>query len=203
MNKTIYFIRHGETDFNKERIVQGSGVDSSLNDLGRQQGKAFFEKYKTIDFDVVISSKLQRTHQTIKPFIDTGLKWEQYGEINEINWGVHEGKKSSPDMINAYKAMIKEWGEGNLDARLEEGESAAELSERLRRFFDHVEQRPEKNILVCTHGRTLRCIMCLLKKQDLGEMENYRHSNTGLFLVHYKDGAYQVALENDTSHLEA
>jgi len=42
MAKTIYFIRHGETEYNKLGIVQGSGVDSELNENGRAQAQAFY-----------------------------------------------------------------------------------------------------------------------------------------------------------------
>lgn len=202
MKKTIYFVRHGETDFNRRRIVQGSGIDSELNDLGHRQAKAFFDHYQDIPFEVVITSKLQRTHQTAAHFIDSGIPWEQTADINEINWGVHEGKSSEPWMIEAYKNLIDEWGKGNFTASLEEGESAKALAERCQRFVDSLPGRPEKNLLVVSHGRALRCLMCCVKGQHLREMENYRHSNTGLFKVHW-DGKYTVELENDTRHLEA
>ena len=53
--KTIYLIRHGQTDFNKQGIVQGSGVDSSLNDEGHAQARKFFEAYHHINFDKFMS----------------------------------------------------------------------------------------------------------------------------------------------------
>ncbi|HYG15236.1 MAG TPA: histidine phosphatase family protein, partial [Bacteroidia bacterium] len=40
--KTIYLVRHGETEFNRMGIVQGSGVDSELNETGRKQADLFF-----------------------------------------------------------------------------------------------------------------------------------------------------------------
>jgi probable phosphoglycerate mutase len=45
-NKLIYIIRHGETDFNKLGIVQGSGIDSDLNPRGVQQAANFYAFYK-------------------------------------------------------------------------------------------------------------------------------------------------------------
>ncbi len=201
MKKHWYFVRHGQTDYNKLRIVQGSGVDSSLNKTGRLQAKAFYNKYKNIPFDKVITSGLKRTHETMQHFIDGGLVWEQDTAINEMNWGVHEGKKSQPFMAKAYKKMINEWAKGNLDARLEEGESAGELIARLSGFINDLRQQPEENILICTHGRSLRCLMMLLKKQEVFEMENYSHSNTGLFKAHYFEPKIVVEYENDLSHL--
>ena len=201
MKKTIYFIRHGETDFNRQRIVQGSGVDSELNATGHDQAKSFFEHYKNMPFEVVITSALQRTHQTAWPFIQKGIPWEKNPDIDELNWGVHEGRASEPWMIKAYKNLIAEWGRNNFSAALEEGESAQSLAERSTRFVEYLKSRPEKLLLVCSHGRALRCLMCCVKGQHLREMESYRHSNTGLFKVHFDGNKYSVELENDTRHL--
>jgi len=203
MDKIIYFIRHGETDLNRAHIVQGSGVDSSLNELGHQQAREFYNFYKDQNFELVICSALQRSYQTIIPFVEDGIPLERYSEINEMNWGVHEGKSSTPEMRAAYLEMISQWNQNNLDARLEEGESAQEMANRLPAFLDQLKQMPQKKILVCSHGRALRGIMTLLKGQHLREMETYKHSNTGLFLIELVDQEFKVILENDTRHLDA
>lgn len=200
--KTIYIVRHGETDFNRQRIVQGSGVDSSINEVGLQQAQAFFDKYRSTQFEVVITSMLQRTHQTMAPFIQLGLPWEKFPELNEIGWGVHEGKKGTPELAQEYKAIIEEWQAGNYQAKLREGESAHEMQSRLSRFVQHLTSRPEKNILICSHGRAMRCLMCILQGQHLREMENYHHSNTGLYKVIYQNSQFEFELTNDISHLD-
>lgn len=202
MDKQIYFIRHGETAYNKSGIVQGSGVDSSLNETGWSQAKAFFEHYQETGFEVVLTSTLQRSQQTVKGFIDKGIPVEHFAEINEINWGVHEGKKSNPHMVQQYRDLIAEWAKGNFDARLEEGESALELSTRVDAFLEHVKSRKEKMILVCSHGRTMRCIISRIKGLHLREMENCHHQNTGLYLVNYTNSAFVVELENVATHLK-
>jgi len=68
-SKKIYIIRHGQTDFNLQGIVQGSGVDSSLNAMGRAQAQAFFEKYQSIPFAKIYTSALKRTSETVSDFI--------------------------------------------------------------------------------------------------------------------------------------
>ena len=201
MNKTIYIIRHGQTELNKQGIVQGSGVDAGLNETGQSQAKAFFQHYQHIPFEAVLTSALRRTHETMDPFIQLGLPWEKFEDINEIGWGIHEGKKSTPEMIQEYRTVIKSWMNGDFDAKLEEGESAAEMAARLQRFLDHLAERPEKLLLVCCHGRAMRCMMCLMQGQHLKEMENYKHSNTGLYKVVLENGRFEFILENDTSHL--
>ena len=85
MNKEVFIIRHGQTDLNKDHIVQGSGVDSSLNAYGRKQAAAFYKLYKNQAFEVVLTSALKRTHETVAPFLERGLPWEQHPSINEIS----------------------------------------------------------------------------------------------------------------------
>lgn len=198
MKKTIHIIRHGQTEFNKLRIIQGSGVDSDLNDRGREQGLLFYEKYKDHPFEVVLTSTLKRTHQTVQPFIETGLPWEQFSEIVEMNWGIHEGKSGNLDMRKDYERVVLS---GNFDERIEGGESINEMASRLQKFIDHLPTRSEENILVCIHGRAMRCLICLLEGKELVEMESYPHSNTGLYLVEYDAAGFKVLEKNNTDHL--
>ncbi|MCZ6694862.1 MAG: histidine phosphatase family protein, partial [Bacteroidetes bacterium] len=74
--KKIYLIRHGQTDFNNRGVVQGSGIDSSLNETGYKQAQAFFDAYQQVPFQKIYTSSLQRTTQTVKPFIDKGIPFE-------------------------------------------------------------------------------------------------------------------------------
>ncbi|MCB0587169.1 MAG: histidine phosphatase family protein [Phaeodactylibacter sp.] len=202
MKKDIYIIRHGETEYNRMGIVQGQGVDTSLNELGRRQARAFYEHYKDTGFEVVLTSRLRRTHETVSPFIGQGLPWEQFAEINEIAWGEHEGKKSTPEMMQQYREVTDAWKRGEYDARLEGAESASSLANRITRFIEHLRGRPENTLLVCSHGRAMRCLMCLLRGQPLQNMDNFHHSNTGLYQVQVQSGTFHFLLENDLSHLE-
>ena len=202
MRKSIYIIRHGETDMNKNGYIQGSGVDSSLNKKGQWQAKAFYEHYKHLNFEVVLTSKLVRTHQTVAPFVQEGLSWEQFPEINEMSWGIYEGKRGDEMMRKDYKAMINEWKQGNFDHRLPQAESAAELAKRIQIFVDQLRTRTEELILVCSHGRAMRCLMCVLNGDHLGEMERYKHANTGLYKAIYENDQFTLELENDIQHIK-
>lgn len=199
---TIHIIRHGETEYNRLGIVQGSGVDSDLNETGIQQAKAFFSAYQHVDFDLIVTSKLKRTHQTVAHFIERDIPWIQRSDINEISWGAHEGLSPTPERLAMFQAMLKEWKKGNLDVGLPGGETARQLTERLIGFVEWLKGRQEKQILVATHGRTMRCLVTLLKGIGPAEMEGVPHLNTGCYLVHYSDGQFVFELENDTSHLE-
>jgi len=198
---TLYILRHGETDFNRLGIVQGSGVDTDLNETGREQARAFFETYQEIDFQLVVTSKLRRTHQTVRHFLEKEIPWIQTPDINEISWGDHEGKPGTPDRIADFRNTIEHWKSGNLDASLPNGESARQLQNRLTRFVEWLKIRPEKRILVATHGRTMRCLVTMLKGLGPADMEDVPHSNTGLYVIHFQNGEFIFEMENDTSHL--
>lgn len=198
---TIYMLRHGETEYNRLGIVQGSGVNTDLNDTGREQAKAFFETYRELDFQLVVHSALKRSQQTVAPFIEMGIPTIENADINEIGWGDHEGKESSPERLEVYEWMINEWKMGNFKAALPNGESAEHLGERLERFINWLRTEPVERLLVCTHGRTLRALVTLLKGKSLSEMEATRHNNTGCYIFRIEHGQFIFEIENSTEHL--
>ncbi len=201
MKKQLYIIRHGETDFNRMGIVQGSGVDTDLNDLGRAQASAFAEAYQDVDFQLIVTSKLKRTQQTVQFFLDKKIPHIVTSDINEIHWGVHEGKKSTLESRANYNLVATEWRAGNYDIATTDGETAAELAARLTDFIAWIKTRLEQNILIATHGRTLRAFICLLKQEPLKNMDRYDHFNTGLVLAVFDGEKFEMELENDISHL--
>lgn len=198
----IYIIRHGETDYNKQHIIQGSGIDSDLNETGINQGLAFFEKYKSENFSTVLTSKLKRTHQTVEPFLKSAVIWEQHSTINEISWGIEEGKKPNPKSRNEYRKIRMAWESDDLNAKITGGESAHELGVRVAEFVEELKTRTEEKILVCCHGRTLRALICLMKGEPLQNMNNYKHQNTCLYKAIRKNNTFVFELENDVSHLD-
>ncbi len=203
MAKTIYVIRHGQTDFNKQGIIQGSGVDSDLNDTGRAQAQAFFDCYQDVPFELIVVSTLKRTHQTAQPFINKGIPTTINANFNEMSWGEHEGKPTNPEMLKIYKAMIAAWEKDDLTAALPGGESAQQLVDRIGKAIDYLKSCEEKTILVCMHGRSMRALMTTILGEHPRKMEQYNHSNTGLFLLEMDDdGKISILKHNNTDHLE-
>jgi len=182
--------------------VQGSGVDSSLNDIGKRQGRAFYNCYKDIDFQLVMTSNLKRTSETVADFIDSKIPWEKYPEINEMGWGVHEGKSGEPWMKAEYERVSSAWNSGDFSARMEEGESAEELANRLSKFVDILRNRPEERILICSHGRSISALMCLLKEIPLTEMKQFKTHNTALYIGYFDGERFEFEVESDRAHLD-
>jgi broad specificity phosphatase PhoE len=202
--KEIYIIRHGETEFNRLGIVQGRGIDSDLNEMGRAQAAAFYEHYKGVKFDKVYTSKLKRTHQTVNSFIESGLPWEQLAGLDELAWGIWEGKPNTEEARMVFKEIIEKWTGGNYEAKFEGGESPNEVLLRLQEAMNVIEnQRNEQRVLICMHGRAMRLLLCILAKKPLAEMVDFPHQNTTLYKINFHDGHYEIIEFNNTEHLKA
>lgn len=200
--KELYIIRHGETELNRLGIVQGRGVDSDLNDTGRQQAEAFYKLYHTVPFDKIYTSSLKRTHQTVQGFIDLGLPWEQLEGLDELAWGLWEGQPNTEEARHAFMQLVEAWQSGNYDAKFEGGESPNEVLDRLKDAMEVVvSQTVEKTVLICMHGRAMRLLLCYLSNKPLSEMADFPHQNTTLYKVNYEDNAFKVIEFNNTEHL--
>lgn len=200
--KVIYLIRHGQTEYNKLKLVQGSGIDSNLNEVGWAQSEAFHAEYANVPFDKVYTSELKRTHQTVRKFTEEGIPWEQFEGLNEISWGKKEGKIITPEDDKQHYEMLAAWQNGNWNWKIEGGESPLEVQKRQRRDWNKIMlNTDEKHILVCMHGRAMRILLCMLLGVSLSEMDRFSHGNTCLYKVSYLEGQYKLELENDTSHL--
>ncbi len=201
--KKFYIIRHGETDFNKEGIVQGRGINSDLNQTGAAQGKAFFEMYKTIAFDKIYTSTLKRTHQTVAQFIDKGIAWEQLEGLDELAWGIYEGKTSTPHLREAFKILIQNWNKGNFDVKTDGGESPNEVFDRQQIALNYIKQQPNENtILICMHGRAMRLLLCMLLKKPMSNMDDFPHQNTSLYILNFDGENFEIEVFNSLAHLD-
>lgn len=200
--KEIYILRHGETHQNLKGIVQGSGIDSDLNENGLLQAQKFYSKYHQVRFDLHIHSNLIRTRQTISHFLCPEINCLIDERIREICWGEHEGKSGEPELMEKYYRIIESWKNGKFDAKPENGESAFELGSRLQLFLNDLQDLNFNRALICTHGRTLRALLCLFKDWPLSRMEEIGHNNTGLYILREEDAKWLFIAENDLSHLE-
>jgi broad specificity phosphatase PhoE len=200
--KEIYLIRHGETDFNLKKIVQGRGVNTSLNATGQQQAEAFFNYYKNIDFDAVYHSALQRTKQTVQNFIDLGIPTFEEESLDEINWGIYEGIEHQPEMHERYLSIIEMWRQGDLAIKIDGGESAQDLWDRQKPFVEWVKTASFNKILVCSHGRSIRALLCAMTKTPLELMDDFSHSNTCLYKLVHENDEFKIVSFNNIDHLE-
>ena len=201
--KKIYIIRHGQTDYNKRGIVQGSGIDAPLNELGRAQAALFYEFYKELPFDKIYTSALIRTHQSVQGFLDLGISHESLTGLNEIHWGAKEGKPFSPDDHEEYETVTGLWSTGATHHAIAGGESPDQVMQRQKVALDHIlSQLDERLILIAMHGRAIRIFLCLLLNYPLKQMDNFDHANLCLYQLTYDEGNFSLDKANCQNHLE-
>lgn len=176
-SKKIYIIRHGQTDYNLKSVVQGGGIDSSLNQNGINQANAFYKANKHIPFKKIYYTGLQRTKQSVENFLSPGMPHEAVPDLNEISWGKYEGVPMDHSENKYYHDMVERWSQGELDHCIEGGESPNLAAIRLRRGIKHIIRQEEDTILICMHGRAMRILLCILFNYDLRYMHLFEHQN--------------------------
>jgi len=200
-NKIIYVLRHGQTDYNKNGMVQGRGIDASLNETGILQASLIYDALKDVPFDVVFTSSLKRTYETINRFIENGLKHISLKGLDEISWGNLEGTKTDREARNRYAVVINEWKNDNLNLRMGGGETPVEVMNRQQEAFKQIINFPGNTILVCTHGRAMRILFCWLLNYPLNYMDGFPHQNCAYYKLIYRGKDFFIDEFNQTEHL--
>lgn len=166
----IYYVRHGETDFNLYKITQGQ-IDTSLNRTGLAQAQKLAEELKDYKIDNIYCSPLIRTRQTLEaimkyhpditPVFDDRLK--------EIGKGVLEGGKNSLDVYADFYAHPEKYG----------GETSLEVYERINGFLTDMQQNEEGNTLIVAHHGIFKYFPFCLTQKDINkdEITPYRVHN--------------------------
>lgn len=184
-------------------IVQGSGIDSSLNEFGQSQAAAFFNAFQNVPFDKIYTSVLKRSIQSVQRFIDKGVPHESHKGLNEINWGNKEGQRITPEEDTYYHWLLKQWEDGNTSLKIEGGESPEDVATNQRPVIEQILGRTEeRNILICMHGRAIRVLLCQLLHYPLHAMDLFEHKNLCLYQLNFTGTMCSVERYNDTSHLK-
>src|SRR5215217_232039 len=190
--KTLYIVRHGQTELNRLGIVQGRGKNTDLNDEGRRQANQFYQAYKEVAFDKIYISELKRTQQSIQQFINLGIPYEKLAGLDELAWGVLEGQTATPETKAEFLRIVRDWVGGNLDSKFEGGESPNEVQTRQREALEVIMSHPEEEtVLICMHGRAMRLFLCLLTGKSAVEAEDFPHQNLVLYKVTFDGNKFK------------
>lgn len=201
-SKKIYLVRHGQTDYNLKKIVQGSGIDAPLNETGRKQAEQFHKTFQHVNFDKIYTSTLQRSIQSVERFIQKGIPHEALQGLNEINWGTREGMEITPEEDAYYHQVIAQWQMGNTALRIEGGESPEDVFNRQKKALEHIlSHDQEETILICMHGRAMRVFLCQILNYPLHCMDLFSHSNLCMYKLVYTGNMFSLHAFNDVSHL--
>ena len=172
--KTLYLVRHGQTDANLNKVVQGQ-TDTPLNETGLIQARKVAEKLKSVHADMVLSSDLSRAAQTAEVIAKTcGLPMKLTKDLREMSLGVWEGKRFEEI---AQTPLSKIWFVKPSRLILEGAESVKEVQERVvAAIFDTL--KDHKTLIVVSHGLAIALFILYVKKLPLDSMWDYLPDNT-------------------------
>jgi probable phosphoglycerate mutase len=197
----IILIRHGETEWNSQKRMQGHS-NSDLSEVGRGQIQALGELMKNVSFDHIYSSDSLRTRQTaeaITQYSGHTLQFDQ--RIREKNLGVFEGltsteaKERHPEIYRLFKTA-------GANYVIDEGESTQQLLERALEFIEEIRLRhPQERVVMVTHGGVVRVLMKHALGLSIDAPTRFIIKNTGIFGLIWNEN-WLVTQMGGVSHLE-
>lgn len=206
MPTTLYLVRHGETEYNRLRLVQGRRIDCSLNETGRMQARALAGRLRDVRFDAVYASPLRRARETAEIVVagrpELSIRLDP--DLEEMSWGIYEGEGWTPRIRELLERLTARWDQGVFDEPVEGGESILDVQIRALRAMDALlERHPGQTLLVVTHGRFLRVLIAsLLETYGLQRMHDIEHANTGVNILIHETNLFRAELLNCTIHLD-
>lgn len=180
----LYLVRHGETDWNLARRIQGS-TDVPLNDTGREQARETGRLLARRHWDAVITSPLSRAFETGSiiaaelglptPSTDTDLVERQYGEAEGLDYG---------EMAQRFPG----------DTPVPGRESREQVIDRVLPALVAIAQAHEEEaVLVVSHGGAIRAVLAAV---DPGR-EHPAITNGSIHSFRFADGAFTLIAFDD------
>lgn len=199
MGTIIYLTRHGETEWNIEKRLQGRG-DSPLTENGIQRAKELRDRIKNIDIDVIYSSPIKRALNTANILRgNKNIDIVTDDRLMEMCFGDYEGKK-----IDIIQKENPSWDinlimQGNVEICAPNGENLKEVRERISKLMNKIiAENIGKSILIVTHGITLKALMYYFKDEDVNS-EVMGQATLTKINIDEKNNFY-IEFKNDDSH---
>lgn len=169
----IYLVRHGETDANKNHIMQGQSQNLQLNENGVRQATELKNKLKDIKFDACFTSPLVRAWSTAMILVGDRVEIKEDKRLIERYLGNLEGKDRKTYDVKKY------WNY-NLNSNDEEVEPIQDIFERCNSFIDDLKKNcsDSDTVLIVSHGAVTRCLHHIIKNSNLGSnLLNFKIDN--------------------------
>ncbi len=168
----LYIVRHGKTQWNLEKRLQGS-ADIQLNEDGRELARISGEALKDTHFDRIYSSPLSRAYETACLFRgNRPLEIIRDQRLSELNFGDYEGKTLDSLMEDDACSFRYFFSQPHLYTPPANGETLEHLCMRAADFMEH-EILPLQNtcerVMIVAHGAMNKALMTYVKKQDLSQ----------------------------------
>lgn len=198
----LLLIRHGETDWNNERRIQGN-TDTPLNANGIMQARQLARRIAGEKLDALYASPLARARVTAEIIADkVGVALNLDERLKEKGLGDLEGL-TLEEFQAQYPELYQGWISGTEHFPLPGEESPAQLRERIVNFLNDLRARHANSarIGVVTHGGTISMFVSTLIGLGVNQRSPFWFDNASITLADLTGTRPRVKLLNDTCHL--
>jgi uncharacterized phosphatase len=196
---SLYLVRHGETDWNAQRRIQGS-TDIPLTDMGRAQAATTGRLLARREWDGVYTSPLSRAMETAEiisaeiglgaPEVVSGIVERNYGEAEGLNW-----------------QQIEALFPGSMD--VPGRESHREVADRaIPALIELAHRHPGESLIVVSHGGVIRSVLNAVSPSNShgmitnGSVHSFEYLDGSLELIAFDDPIDELSLECATEDLD-
>jgi probable phosphoglycerate mutase len=198
---TLIVIRHGETEWNREKRMQGT-TDTHLSDIGRVQARALGKRLAGHAFSALYSSNLSRAHDTARAIAEaTGAGVVQDARLQERRFGVFEGLTAA-EIVERYPAEHARFISRDPDYEVPGGESARAFTLRCLGCLAEIADRHRgTEVVVVSHGLVLDALYRVAHSLDHGAPRPVPLINASVNRFGYGTGVWKMEIWGDVSHL--
>jgi len=196
----LILVRHGETDWNKERRYQGQ-LDVPLNARGRWQAEHAAGALAGLPVDYLISSDLQRalaTAEAIGSVCGRGVTADP--RLREMSYGKWEGL-TVDEIKEHYDGEYRHWRTDPATYPPEGGEGLAAAVRRVEHVLQDVAQVEAETVVLVSHGGTLRILLRYLLGLPPDAYWQFKIENASISTVQISAVGNRLVRMNDTGHL--
>ena len=187
MRKDFYVFRHGETELNKQKRWQGSGMDYDLNENGVKQAQGLIEKLKDKGLEKIYSSPLKRAKHTAEVVAQVlNIPVEVRDDLRECFYGVAEGKLIA-DLQKEVPEIVNNWNNPQyFNIKFEGGESKKDALDRVLAELVKITSEDFNVAGVAIHGGTMGAMLNYLN-YDFDKL-----ANCAAFHLVYENGMWKT-----------
>lgn len=198
----ICLVRHGETEWNAERRIQGQ-IDIGLNETGLRQAAAAGRWLRGAGITALYSSDLKRAWTTAQAIGEAlGLVPQPAPQMRERRYGIFEGLTYA-EAHEKYPEGYAAFEGRNADYNFENGESLHVMFERVSTKLQAIAAaHPGQAVVVVLHGGVLDIINRFVRGNSLEMPRDFLIPNAGINWVSLADGRWHIESWAETAHLE-
>ena len=200
---TIYLIRHGQTDWNRDKIFRGR-ADVPLNERGRNEAAALSRHLEEVQPETCYASPLSRARETAEIVVRPhSLDMKLDEGIIDIDYGKWQGL-SEAEVSRRFAVTRRKWSERPHQVRFPGGESLSMVGKRSLASLERIRaENPRATVFVVAHRVVTKVLMCAVLGLGNAAFWKIRQDNCAYNIIELSEDGATVVLMNDTCHMKA